>query len=335
MAGLCKPHAAAMLVKALREEIGPADSFSHARHGRRAGGGDSSTRPKRGSTLPTRAIASMSGGTSQPNLNTMVEGLRNTPREGSLDGAALDAISEYWREAREFYTPFESPVLAAGSDLYQHEMPGGQYTNLFQQAQALGLSSRWPEVCRLYADVQSTLRRHRQSDADLQGRRRHGAVPGGQRPDAARTSCKAIANWRFRGRCSICWAGEWARSKAAFPAMCATEFCGARSRWKAAPAKAFRRPTSPRHGQKSPRWSRDEPTRQDVVSYLMYPQVFEQFAEHQRQFSDVSVLPTPVFFHGMDSGRGNRRRHRAGQNADHQVPHGRRCPRRRHAQRVF
>ena len=83
------------------------------------------------------AMASISGGTSQPNLNTLVESLRNTPRESSLDGAVLDAISEYWREAREFYTPFESPVLAAGSDLYQHEMPGGQYTNLFQQATAL------------------------------------------------------------------------------------------------------------------------------------------------------------------------------------------------------
>src|SRR5690606_8087064 len=80
------------------------------------------------------AIAAMSGGTSQPNLNTMVEDLRYTERAGGLEADALDAVSEYWREVREFYLPFESPVLAAGADLYQHEMPGGQYTNLFQQA---------------------------------------------------------------------------------------------------------------------------------------------------------------------------------------------------------
>src|SRR5262245_38254514 len=152
MAGLCKPHAAARLVKTLRDETGlPIHFHTHDTGGVQAAAILNAA--EAGLDIADAAIASMSGGTSQPNLNTLVEGLRNTPREGSLDGAVLDAISEYWREAREFYAAFESPVLAAGSDLYQHEMPGGQYTNLFQQAQALGLSSRWPEVCRLYADV--------------------------------------------------------------------------------------------------------------------------------------------------------------------------------------
>src|SRR6185503_1275147 len=99
------------------------------------------------------AMAPMSGGTSQPNLNTLIEALRFTPRNTGLDTEVLDEIAEYWRVVREFYTPFESEMVPATANLYQHEMPGGQYTNLHQQARALGLADRWPEVCKMYAEV--------------------------------------------------------------------------------------------------------------------------------------------------------------------------------------
>ncbi len=95
----------------------------------------------------------MSGGTSQPNLNTLVEALRSHDRDTGSADEHLDAIAEYWRAVREFYTPFESPPLPAAADLYQHEMPGGQYTNLYPAGPALGLADRWREVCRVYADV--------------------------------------------------------------------------------------------------------------------------------------------------------------------------------------
>src|SRR5262249_35797808 len=94
-----------------------------------------------------------SGGTSQVNLNTLAEALRFQPRDTGLDTAALDAVSEYWRCVREFYTPFESITLPGTADLYSHEMPGGQYTNLYEQARALGLAERWTEVCKVYAEV--------------------------------------------------------------------------------------------------------------------------------------------------------------------------------------
>ncbi len=84
------------------------------------------------------ALAPFSGGTSQPNLNTIVEALKFTSRATKLDIDALDQLADYWRAVREFYTPFESETLPATADLYKHEMPGGQYTNLYQQARALG-----------------------------------------------------------------------------------------------------------------------------------------------------------------------------------------------------
>jgi pyruvate carboxylase len=99
------------------------------------------------------AMAPLSGGTSQPNLNTLVEALRFTERDTGMSAKSLDAIAEYWRVVREFYVAFESVGLAATADLYHHEMPGGQYTNLYQQALALGLGDRWPDVCQMYADV--------------------------------------------------------------------------------------------------------------------------------------------------------------------------------------
>ena len=98
-------------------------------------------------------IRDRSGGTSQPNLNNIVEMLRFSDRDTNQASENLDAVANYWRAAREFYTSFESQVLPATADLYHHEMPGGQYTNLFQQARALGLADRWAEVCEIYAGV--------------------------------------------------------------------------------------------------------------------------------------------------------------------------------------
>src|SRR6185436_14559016 len=99
------------------------------------------------------AIASMSGMTSQPCLNAIVAALRHTERDTGLNQTALDDLSRYWAAVRELYYPFEEGLKAPGPDVYQHEMPGGQYTNLRQQARNLGLEARWPEICRAYAEA--------------------------------------------------------------------------------------------------------------------------------------------------------------------------------------
>ena len=152
MAGLLKPKAAITLMKALREEIGiPIHLHTHDTAGIQAS--TILAAAGEGLQIADAALAPMSGGTSQVNLNTLVEALRFTDRESSLDGDTLTKLATYWQAAREFYRPFESDVLPATGDLYEHEMPGGQYTNLFQQARALGLSDRWAGVCRAYAEV--------------------------------------------------------------------------------------------------------------------------------------------------------------------------------------
>src|SRR5207248_77200 len=99
------------------------------------------------------ALSSMSGMTSQPNLNSLVAALQHTPRESGLDLNSLNLLSDYWQAVREFYYPFEEDMKAPTAEVYQHEMPGGQYTNLRQQAKSLGLADRWNEIADTYTHV--------------------------------------------------------------------------------------------------------------------------------------------------------------------------------------
>src|SRR5690606_12765558 len=99
------------------------------------------------------ALASMSGSTSQPNLNSVVAALQHTPRDTKLDLDQLNAFSDYWEQVREVYRPFDTAPRTGSAEVYLHEMPGGQYTNLREQAVSMGVSHRWPEIARTYAEV--------------------------------------------------------------------------------------------------------------------------------------------------------------------------------------
>jgi pyruvate carboxylase len=298
MAGLLKPAAAAVLVKALKENVSlPIHFHTHDTSGVAAASVLSAA--EAGLDIADGAIAAMSGGTSQPNLNTMVEALRFTPRASALDPHSLDAVSEYWREAREFYLPFESPVLAAGADLYQHEMPGGQYTNLFQQAQALGLAHRWPVICRLYADVNQLfgdivkvtptskavgdmalfLVANDLSTADLMQSDRELAFP------------QSVIDLL---------AGRMGQTVFGFPADVQKRILKDEQPLEGRPGDTLPPADLAAAKAKVAELVEEEATDQDVISHLMYPQVFEQFAQHQRQYADVAVLPTPVFLYGME-----------------------------------
>src|SRR6266567_372426 len=152
MAGLCKPYAAEKLVKTLRQEIGiPIHFHTHDTSGINAASVLKAS--EAGVHVADGAIAAMSGGTSQPNLNSIVEALRHTPRDTQLDVDTLNECSDYWETIRTYYLPFDSGPKAGSARLYQHEIPGGQYTNLREQATVLGLGHRWREVEKMYAEV--------------------------------------------------------------------------------------------------------------------------------------------------------------------------------------
>ncbi|MDP4031421.1 MAG: pyruvate carboxylase [Pseudorhodobacter sp.] len=152
MAGLLKPAAARVLIKALKEEVGlPIHFHTHDTSGIAAGTVLAAC--DAGVDAVDAAMDAFSGGTSQPCLGSIVEALRHTDRDTGLDIAAIREISNYWEQVRAHYAAFESGLPAPASEVYLHEMPGGQFTNLKAQARSLGLEDRWSEVAQAYADA--------------------------------------------------------------------------------------------------------------------------------------------------------------------------------------
>src|ERR1043165_714924 len=152
MAGLCRPYAAYKLVKTLKEEVGlPIHFHTHDTSGVAAA--SVLRAADAGVDIVDLALAAMSGSTSQPNLNSIVAALQHTPRDPELDPAALNEFSDYWEQVREYYRPFDTAPRSGSAEVYLHEMPGGQYTNLKEQAASMGVAHRWPEIARTYAEV--------------------------------------------------------------------------------------------------------------------------------------------------------------------------------------
>ena len=152
MAGLLKPAAARVLVKALREEVGlPIHLHTHDTSG--ISGATVLAAVDAGVDAIDAAMDAMSGATSQPCLGSLVEALRHTDRDTGLDPEAIRRISFYWEAARGQYAAFETNMKSGASEVYLHEMPGGQFTNLKEQARSLGLEARWHEVAKAYHEV--------------------------------------------------------------------------------------------------------------------------------------------------------------------------------------
>ncbi|WP_271423663.1 pyruvate carboxylase [Aequorivita sinensis] len=152
MAGLLKPYAAAELVAALKDTVKiPLHLHTHD-----TSSIQSATYLKAieaGVDVVDVALGGLSGLTSQPNFNAIVEMMRNQPRENKFDITKLNEFSNYWEDVREMYYPFESGLKAGTAEVYQHEIPGGQYSNLRPQSEALGLGDRFDEVKKMYEQV--------------------------------------------------------------------------------------------------------------------------------------------------------------------------------------
>ncbi|SNX69003.1 pyruvate carboxylase [Cereibacter ovatus] len=152
MAGLLKPAAARVLIRALKDEVGlPIHFHTHDTSG--IAGATVLAACDAGVDAVDAAMDAFSGGTSQPCLGSIVEALRHTDRDTGLDIEAIREISGYWEQVRHHYCAFESGLQAPASEVYLHEMPGGQFTNLKAQARSMGLEERWPEVAHAYADA--------------------------------------------------------------------------------------------------------------------------------------------------------------------------------------
>lgn len=296
MAGLCKPYAAFDLVRALKQEIGLPIHF----HTHDSSGLNAATLLKAAEAdvdIVDGAVASLSGQTSQPNLNSLVESLRNTPRDTGLDIDALNDCSRFWETVRTYYKPFDDSPAAGSASLYQHEIPGGQYTNLKQQASAMGLRNRWPEVERMYARVNQLF-------GDIVKVTPSSKVVGDM---ALFLIVKGMTPE------DVLLLPE--DHDVAFPDSVVDLFAGSLGTppggWPEKVQKILlrgRTPITDRPGATLPPADFDAAEREleqkdQVLSSLLYPEVFDKFSKIRREAGDVSVIPTPIFFYGMESGK--------------------------------
>jgi pyruvate carboxylase len=298
MAGLCKPFAAERLIKALREEVGVPIHF----HTHDIGGAQAASilaGSEVGLDVADGAVASMSGLTSQPSLNAIVESLRFTPRESGVDPDDLIAVSRYWEEVRNLYTPFEAGLRASSAEVYAYEMPGGQYTNLFQQAKALGLASRWEAVCKAYAEVNLLF-----GDiikvtptSKVVGDMALFLVANNLTPADTVDPERELA---FPESVVELFEGRLGQPPGGFPPQLQQRVLKGRPASTERPGKNLP-PADIAAAQRKAEALLGRPaTERDALSYLLYPRVFPDLAAHERSYSDTSMLPTAIFFFGPD-----------------------------------
>ena len=302
MAGLVKPYAAEKLVRALRDATGlPIHFHTHDTSGVNAA--SILKAADAGVDVADAAIASMSGQTSQPNLNSIVAALANTRRDTGLSLAALNACSDYWEEVRTFYAAFDTGPPSGSAEVYEHEMPGGQYTNLREQAASMGLGARWHEIARTYAEVNRLF-------GDIVKVTPSSKVVG----DMALFLVSHGMTVRELERLG-------ADHNLHIPNSVVEMFSGALGEPEGGWPKNIQRivlrgarPQRGRPGARLPSVDLTEtadtierklghkPARDEVLSYLMYPEVFLKFAKARQSYGPIEVLPTPQFFYGMEKG---------------------------------
>jgi pyruvate carboxylase len=300
MAGLCKPLAARRLVKALKRAVGIPIHF----HTHDCAGGQIAAlllAAEEGVHIVDAAMGPFSGMTSQPNLNTLVEAMRFSESDTGLDSEALQSTADYWDEVRHNYAPFESGQLAPSAEVYRHEMPGGQYTNLQRQAQALGLGASWHEVCRAYAEVNQLF-----GDiikvtptSKVVGDMALFLVANNLTPADVLDSRRELA---FPESVVELFEGRLGQPPGGFPKALQKRVLRGRKPMRGRPGASLPPADFERTRRELEQQLQRPVSERDVVTQILYPRVFPELAAHQAKYSDTSVLPTPVFFHGMEPG---------------------------------
>ncbi|HRH65330.1 MAG TPA: pyruvate carboxylase [Bacteroidia bacterium] len=299
MAGLLKPYAAEILVSALKKSVEiPIHLHTH----------DTSSIQnatylkaiEAGVDVVDVALASLSGLTSQPNFNVLAEALRNTPQDTGINIQSLNAFSNYWETVREYYYPFESGLMAGTAEVYKHEIPGGQYSNLKPQALSLGLAERMDDIKKAYEDVNEMF-------GDIV---------------KVTPSSKVVGDMAmFMVTSNLTPEDVYARgSTLSFPESVKSMFRGDLGQpyggWPADLQKLILKDEAPYTDLPNAHLQPVEFEKEfdlfqqkfdhyqsflDFLSWKFYPKVFEEYYNFKKQFGELTALPTPAFFYPMKS----------------------------------
>ncbi len=301
MAGLLKPFAAFQLVKALKENIGiPVHLHTHDTSSN--GNATLLMACQAGVDIVDAALSSLSGLTAQPNLNALVAALHGTEWDPQVNEEGLQQLANYWETVREYYAPFESGLKSGTAEVYHHEIPGGQYSNYKPQVAGLGLLDRWEECKEMYhkvnlmfGDIVKVT-----PSSKVVGDMAMFLVKNNLQPEDVFTSTEELA----------------------FPESVVGLFKGMLGQpYQGLPEELQKivlkgeQPITCRPGEllepvdfDEERLKLEEKVGHPVddkalISNILYPHVFPEFDKHRQEYSDTSVIPTPIFFYGLEPGQ--------------------------------
>ena len=301
MAGLLKPLAGYKLVKALKDEIGiPVHLHTH----------DTSSNAgamllmacRAGVDIVDAALSSISGLTSQPNLNALVAALKGSEWDPKVNEEGLQKLANYWETVRDYYAPFESGLKSGTAEVYHHEIPGGQYSNYKPQVAGLGLLDRWEEckemyhkVNLLFGDIVKVT-----PSSKVVGDMAMFLVKNNLQPEDVFTKGDELTFpesvvGMFKGMLGQPYQGfpeelQKIVLKGEEPITCRPGELLEPADLEAERAKVEAKVGHPVDDKR-------------LMSYVLYPHVYPEFDKHRQDYSDTSVIPTPIFFYGLEPGQ--------------------------------
>ncbi|MCM3585415.1 pyruvate carboxylase [Mesobacillus maritimus] len=300
MAGLLKPQAAYRLISELKDTV---DIPIHL-HTHDTSGNGIYTYAKAidaGVDIVDVAASSMAGMTSQPSANSLYYALKGTEREPSLNIDSLEQVTKYWEGVRHFYQDFESGLTAPHPEVYQHEMPGGQYSNLQQQAKAVGLGDRWEEVKEMYRRVNLMF-------GDIVKVTPSSKVVGDmalfmvQNDLTEQEVLEKGDKIDFPDSVIELFEGYLGQPVGGFPQELQKVILKGKEPITVRPGELLEDVDFQALRDQLYKELGRQVTDHDVIAYALYPKVFLDYAKKVDQFGDISKLDTPTFFYGMRIG---------------------------------
>ncbi|HEY0125414.1 MAG TPA: pyruvate carboxylase, partial [Rhizobium sp.] len=300
MAGLLKPAAAKVLFKALREATGlPIHFHTHDTSGIAAATVLAAV--DAGVDAVDAAMDALSGNTSQPCLGSIVEALKGTERDPGLDPEWIRRVSFYWEAVRHQYAAFESDLKGPASEVYLHEMPGGQFTNLKEQARSLGLETRWHQVAQAYADanqmfgdiVKVTPSSKVVGDMALMMVSQDLTVADVVNPDREVSFPESVVSMLK---------GDLGQPPSGWPEALQKKALKGEAPYTVRPGSLLAEADLDAERKVIETKLERKVDDFEFASYLMYPKVFTDYALAADTYGPVSVLPTPAYFYGLKEG---------------------------------
>ena len=302
MAGLLRPFAARKLVKALKEAVGiPIHLHTHDTSGVAAA--TILEAAQAGVDVVDAALSSLSGLTAQPNLNSLAVVLAGTEWDPELDDEGLQALANYWETVREWYAPFESGLRSGTAEVYRHEIPGGQYSNFKPQVAGLGLLDQWEEckdmyrkVNLLFGDVVKVT-----PSSKVVGDMAMFLVKNGLEPEDLFT--EKGTDLAFPESVIGLARGMLGQLHGGFPERLRKVILKDQQPITHRPGELLEPADLEAERQKAAQRIGGYVDDKALVSWLLYPNVFPELVKHRDEYSDTSVVPTPVFLYGLEPGQ--------------------------------